>query len=76
MVGRPRPVSGMSGQSPGNGEALDPKAGGLRTGAEAVPIGYAIVGVDLADRKQMVVVTHHHSRVLARRTGRCTAWDC
>jgi hypothetical protein len=56
-------------------KAPDPKAGGLRTGAEAVPIGYAIVGVEPADRKQMVVVTNHDSRVLARRTVRCKAWD-
>jgi transposase len=36
----------------------------------------AIVGIDLADRKQMVVVvTDHDSRVLARRTFRCRAWD-
>jgi transposase len=35
----------------------------------------AIVGIDLADRKQMVVVTDHDSKVLARRTFRCRAWD-
>ena len=35
----------------------------------------AIVGIDLADRKQMVVVTDHDSKVLARRTFRCKAWD-
>ena len=35
----------------------------------------AIVGIDLADRKQMVVVCDHDSRVLARRTFRCKAWD-
>ena len=42
---------------------------------EAVPVASAIVGIDLADRKQMVVVTDHDSRVLARRTFRCKAWD-
>ena len=42
---------------------------------EAVPITHAIVGIDLADKKQMVVVTDHDSRVLARRTFRCKAWD-
>jgi len=42
---------------------------------EAVPVTNAIVGIDLADRKQMVVVTDHDSRVLARRTFRCKAWD-
>jgi transposase len=40
-----------------------------------VPVENAIVGLDLADRKQMVVVTDHDSRVLARRTFRCKAWD-
>jgi transposase len=42
---------------------------------ELVPVKNAIVGIDLADRKQMVVVTDHDSRVLARRTFRCRAWD-
>lgn len=42
---------------------------------EAVPLSNAIVGIDLADRKQMVVVCDHDSRVLARRTFRCKAWD-
>jgi hypothetical protein len=34
----------------------------------------AIVGIDLADKKQMVVVTDRDSRVLARKTFRCRAW--
>jgi transposase len=42
---------------------------------ELVPFEYAIVGVDLADSKQMVVVCDHDSQVLARRTFRCKAWD-
>jgi transposase len=42
---------------------------------ELVPLENAIVGIDLADRKQMVVVTDHDSKVLARRTFRCRAWD-
>ena len=42
---------------------------------EAVPVLNAIVGIDLADRKQMVVVTDHDSKVLARRTFRVKAWD-
>jgi transposase len=33
------------------------------------------VGIDLADTKQMVVVTDHDSKVLARKTFRCHAWD-
>ncbi|HET6869234.1 MAG TPA: hypothetical protein VFH80_25210, partial [Solirubrobacteraceae bacterium] len=40
-----------------------------------VPASNAIVGIDLADKKQMVVVTDHDSKVLARRTFRCRAWD-
>ena len=42
---------------------------------ELVPLTNAIVAVDLADRKQMVVVTDHDSKVLARKTFRCRAWD-
>ena len=42
---------------------------------EAVPVTNAVVGIDLADRKQMLVVTDHDSKVLARRTFRCKAWD-
>jgi transposase len=42
---------------------------------ELVPVTNAIVGIDLADKKQMVVVTDHDSKVLARRTFRCRAWD-
>jgi transposase len=42
---------------------------------ELVPVANAIVGIDLADRKQMVVVCDHDSQVLARRTFRCKAWD-
>jgi transposase len=40
-----------------------------------VPTMNAIVGIDLADNKQMVVVCDHDSKVLARRTFRCRAWD-
>jgi hypothetical protein len=40
-----------------------------------VPPANAIVGVDLAGVKQMVVVCDHDSKVLARRTFRCRAWD-
>ena len=35
---------------------------------ELVPVTNAIVGIDLADSKQMVVVCDHDSKVLARRT--------
>jgi transposase len=40
-----------------------------------VPATNAIVGIDLADKKQMIVVCDHDSKVLARRTFRCRAWD-
>ena len=40
-----------------------------------VPVGNAIIGFDLADNKQMVVVCDHDSKVLGRRTFRCRAWD-
>jgi transposase len=40
-----------------------------------VPLDNAIVGLDLADNKQVVVVCDHDSQVLARRTFRCRAWD-
>ena len=40
-----------------------------------VPVTNAIVGIDLADAKQMVVVTDHDSKVLARKTYRCRAWQ-
>jgi transposase len=42
---------------------------------ELVPLCNAIVAIDLADKKQMLVVTDHDSKVLARRTFRCKAWD-
>lgn len=35
-----------------------------------MPVDNAIVGIDLADKKQMVVVTDHDSKVLARKTYR------
>ncbi|MFI1237831.1 hypothetical protein [Nocardia salmonicida] len=35
-----------------------------------VPTGNAIIGIDPADRKQMVVVTDHDSKVLVRNTFR------
>src|SRR5215831_13242275 len=40
-----------------------------------VPAMNAIAGIDLAGSKQMVVVTDHDSKVIARRTFRCRAWD-
>jgi transposase len=40
-----------------------------------VPVTNAIAGIGLAGKKQMVVVTDHDSKVIARRTFRCRAWD-
>ena len=40
-----------------------------------VPVDHAIVGIDLADKKQAVVVCDHDSRVLARKTVKARAWD-
>jgi transposase len=40
-----------------------------------VPVANAIAGIDLAGSKQMVVVTDHDSKVIARRVFRCRAWD-
>jgi transposase len=42
---------------------------------QLVPLDNAIVAVDLADKKQMVVVCDHDSQVFARKTFRCRAWD-
>src|SRR6478609_6975752 len=64
-------VSNGSGVSRGD-RNRNGRLGRLR---EAVPVVNAIVGIDLADRKQMVVVCDHDSRVLARRTFWCKAWD-
>jgi hypothetical protein len=40
-----------------------------------LPPGNAIVGIDLADKKQAAVVTDHDSRVLARRRVSARAWE-
>lgn len=40
-----------------------------------VPMTNAIVGIDLADNKQMVVVCDHDSKVIARKIFWCRAWD-
>lgn len=42
---------------------------------ELVPLDHAVVGIDLADRVQSVVVTDHDSRVVARRRVRVRAWE-
>jgi transposase len=40
-----------------------------------VPLENAIVGIDLADKKQAVVVCDHDSQVLARKTVKVRAWE-
>jgi transposase len=42
---------------------------------ELLPPDRAIVGIDLADKKQAAVVTDHDSRVLARRRVTARAWE-
>jgi hypothetical protein len=64
-------VSNGSGISRGD-RNRNARLGRLR---ELVPVTNAIVGIDLAGKKQMAVVTDHDSKVLARRTFRCRAWD-
>lgn len=41
---------------------------------ELVPASNAILGIDLADEKQAMVLTDHDSRVLVRRRVRAKAW--
>ncbi|HEX9520940.1 MAG TPA: hypothetical protein VF940_32770 [Streptosporangiaceae bacterium] len=40
-----------------------------------MPLHNSIAAIDLADSKQMVVVSDHESRALARRTIRRRAWE-
>jgi transposase len=42
---------------------------------QLLPPDHAIVGIDLADTKQAVVVTDHDSRVIARRRVTARAWE-
>ena len=42
---------------------------------ELVPLSNAIVGIDLADDTQAVVVADHDSRVIARRRVSARAWE-
>ena len=41
---------------------------------ELVPAGNAILGIDLADEKQAIVLTDHDSQVLARTRVKAKAW--
>jgi transposase len=63
--------------SNGNGVSRGDRNRNARLGRlrALVAVENAIVGIDLADKKQMVVVTDHDSKVLARRTFRCRAWE-
>jgi transposase len=40
-----------------------------------VPVANAVAGIGVAGSRQMVVVTGHDSKVVARRVFRCRAWD-
>ncbi len=42
---------------------------------ELVPVDNAILGIDLADEKQALVLADHDSRVLARKRVKAKAWD-
>lgn len=68
--GRRTSVSKVSQISRGD-KSRNARLGRLR---ELVPVTSAIVGIDLADAKQMVVVYDHDFRVLARRTLRGRVW--
>jgi transposase len=47
----------------------------LRRLRQLVPREHAVAGIDLADKVQVIVVTDHDSKVLARRRIRCRAWQ-
>jgi transposase len=64
-------VSKGSGVSRGD-KRRNARLAGLRW---LVPLGNAIVGIDLAEDNQALVVTDHDSKVLARRAPRCKAWQ-
>lgn len=42
---------------------------------EVLPLGHAVLALDLADDKQVFALTDHDSRVLARKTVRCRPWQ-
>jgi transposase len=77
----------LTGSSPNDGEEdVMTKVSGLSRGdkrrnaklaelRQLVPVDNAILGIDLADKKQAVVVCDHDSRVLARKTVKVRAWD-
>jgi transposase len=64
-------VSMVSGLSRGD-KRRNAKLAELR---RLVPVDNAILGIDLADKKQAVVVCDHDSQVLARTTVKARAWE-
>ena len=64
-------VVNSSGLSRGD-RLRDERLGWLRG---LVRLDNAILGIDLADERQVLVVANHDSQVLARRRMRCKAWD-
>ncbi|GFG57148.1 hypothetical protein MMUR_61960 [Mycolicibacterium murale] len=42
---------------------------------ELVPVGNAVLGIDLADTKQVVVLTDLDSQVVARKRVKAKAWE-
>ena len=77
----------MTGSSPNDSEedvvskSSDLSRGDKRRNAKLAELrrlvrpDHAIVGIDLADKKQAVVVCDHDSQVLARQTVKARAWD-
>lgn len=64
-------VSKGSGLSRGD-KRRNAKLAGCRV---LVPAGNAILGIDLADEKQVLALTDHDSQVLARKRVKTKAWD-
>jgi len=61
----------------GNGLSRGDKRRNAKLGVlrELVPAGNAILGIDLAAEKQVLVLADHDSRVLARKRVQAKAWD-
>ena len=63
----------VQGSGPSRGDKRrNAKLGVLR---ELVAVGNAILGIDLAAEKQVLVLADHDSRVLARKRVQAKAWD-
>ena len=59
----------------GNGVSRGDRNCNVRLSRLRAAVTNALVGIDLADKKKMVVVTDYDSKVFARRTFRCEAWE-